>query len=252
MSVTAGRRKRGDSGPRGAGSATGASSATPASRSAGAVPVVAAAGARPRQRQRSPSGSRGHGRDRAAAVPRLAPGSARPASFWRLPGSGLRGARLFGAATLALSLLGLVYLVQISHVASYGYLLSDIEERQAQLDREYELLLYQLSGERTLARVGDIAQREYGMQPLDRTVGRGGAVAANGLPATPTPPGGGMKALAPRHRFLSVQRPPATVPPARPTRTSRLGPVDRLWNRVVGIGVASAPEPSTRTEGHGG
>lgn len=224
----------------------------PTRRSAGAVPVVASAGAHPRQRQRVPSGTRGHGRDRAAVVPHPSKGEARPASFWRPPAlrqvqrapgvtPGLRGARLFGSATLVLSLLGLIYLVQISQVASHGYRLSDIEERQAQLDREYELLLYQLSGERTLARVGDIAQREYGMQPFDRAGDdRSGTVAAHGVPAPSTPAVGGAKSPSPRHRFLGVQLPPAAVAPTRPTRAPRPGPVDRLWNRLVGIGVASA------------
>ena len=139
------------------------------------------------------------------------------------------GARLFAVAALALSLLGLLYVIQISHVARIGYRLSDIQGRQAALDREQELLLHRLNAERTLARVSDVAQREYGMRPLAGT-GLAGATTAAG--AKPT--------AGPRHRFLTVQRPPVVAPRPDRTRGTDLGLVDRLWNRIVGVGVARA------------
>jgi hypothetical protein len=139
------------------------------------------------------------------------------------------GARLFAVAALGLSLLGLLYVVQISHVARIGYQLSDIQGRQAALDREHELLLHRLSAERTLARVSDVAQREYGMRPLAGT-GLAGATAAAGAKPMATP----------RQRFLVVPRPPAPVSSPAPARDADLDLIDRLWNRIVGVGVARA------------
>ena len=149
-------------------------------------------------------------------------------------GAQSRGPRLLILAALALSLLGVIYLLQISRVASYGYELARIQQRQAELDRENELLLYRLSEERRLERVDDLARRDYGMQPLDpgrlatATATAAASTAANGAPARPTQ----------RYQFIGVQRPPAAPPTPTPTQRGPTGILDRLWQRVVGIGVA--------------
>ena len=98
---------------------------------------------------------------------------------------------------------------------------------------------YQISGERTLARAGDLAGAEYKMQPT--LGGMNAAVAASAAPnaapvATKAAAGNGP---APQIRFVTASRPdgePAKVvaPSAPPTL------LDRLWNRIVGVGVARA------------
>jgi hypothetical protein len=153
-----------------------------------------------------------------------------------------RGAGAVALAVLAFSALGLLYLLQISRVASYGYTLSTIQARQAQLDREYELLLYQVSQERTPARVDDLARREYGMQPLDPGAdaeGQPPAAAGTGAAATPAKPKGA--ATAPRYRFLTAQRPAVEPPATGGDATRAVGLIDRLWQRMVGVGVAGQP-----------
>lgn len=146
-------------------------------------------------------------------------------------------AGFFAAAILALSALGIIYLVQISHVAVYGYALADLQRRQAGIDRENDLLQHRISGERTLARAADYAGRDYGMQPY------GGV-------ALPTPTAGtgavvstrssGPASSAPQKRFVTVGRPAAAPPLALPAPT-RPGLLDRLWNRLFSVGVATAP-----------
>ena len=153
-----------------------------------------------------------------------------------------RGAGAVALAVLALSALGLLYLLQISRVASYGYTLSTIQARQAQLDREYELLLYQVSQERTPARVDDLARREYGMQPLDPGAdaeGQPPAAAGTGAAATPAKPKG--TATTARYRFLTAQRSASGSPATGGDAPHPLGLIDRLWQRMVGIGVAGRP-----------
>ena len=146
-----------------------------------------------------------------------------------------RGPRLLVLAALALSLLGVLYLLQISRVASYGYELARIQQRQAELDRENELLLYRLSEERRLERVDDLARRDYGMQPLDP--GRLATATATAAAAT-TAANGAQPRQTQRYQFIGVQRPPAAPPTPTPTQRGPTGILDRLWQRVVGIGVA--------------
>jgi cell division protein FtsL len=173
-----------------------------ARRAGGAVPVAPAdaRGKRPQARgsSRRPADSpvrAGEPRARAAEgrardVP-VARGPATAVSRRRLRRLRPRGVGAVALAVLAFSALGLLYLLQISRVASYGYTLSTIQARQAQLDREYELLLYQVSQERTPARVDDLARREYGMQPLDPgadATGQPPAAAGTGAAAPPAKP----------------------------------------------------------------
>lgn len=168
-----------------------------------------------------------------------------PASL-RLPFLGrwrLRGAGLFGVATLVLSLLGLIYLVQISHVARYGYMLADVQSRQAEVERQNQLLIYRLSEEQGLARASDVARREYGMRPFDRqptVVSTGGTGSAdNSSVAQPAASAtGASSSKSPRHRFITVQRPLPVEPTPQLALQERNGILDLLWNRLVGIGTA--------------
>lgn len=139
---------------------------------------------------------------------------------------------------LALSLLGFVYLIEISRVASLGYTLSTLRERQDQLEHEQSLLIYQLSAERTLAQVNHIARDQYGMRPFE-------IVRPETAPKATTRgtvPSGGATA-SPGRQFLTVRRPdPTPAPRATPAPAApNLG--DRLWRNLAGIGVAGGGAP---------
>ncbi len=144
---------------------------------------------------------------------------------------------------LILSLLGMIYITQISHVARSGYLLSSLQQEQAKLDRENELLRYRLAGERTLVRANDIATREYQMQPM-----MGASQLNLAASATKTTAATAQKQAAastnkpaPQIRFVTAQRPqPATLPAL--AALPELSIVDRLWNQLVGVGVARAAD----------
>ncbi|HET8629241.1 MAG TPA: hypothetical protein VFL91_17610 [Thermomicrobiales bacterium] len=165
-----------------------------------------------------------------AAAARALPGRTAAALRPALTVARPRGAVLFGVATLALSALGLLYLVQISRVASYGYQLTKIQDEQAKLDGDYQLLVYTVSGERTLARVDDTARREYGMRPLAGSEYVDPQDPASRPPEAPV-------------RFITVDRPAAapSAPPPAPPRQPSLA--ERLWLRLAGIGVAVGSGP---------
>jgi hypothetical protein len=141
----------------------------------------------------------------------------------------LNRARLVAAAIVGLSVLGIIYLAQISHVARYGYLLSDIQRDQDRVARENQLLEYQIASAHNLAEAEDLAEKSYGMEPY--------------VQLTPvTAPGGPKQAQeegTPRARYITVQRPATTTPTPQPT-PARLGAIDRLLNQLVGIGESSA------------
>ncbi|HEX5504594.1 MAG TPA: hypothetical protein VFW96_18390 [Thermomicrobiales bacterium] len=191
-----------------------------ARRAGGATPA-AGAGARreagrPRERPVRTAAAR--------ALPGRKVAALRPALVVARP----RGAVLFGVAALALSALGLLYLVQISRVASYGYQLTRLQDEQAKLDGDYQLLVYAVSGERTTARVDDTARREYGMRPL------AGSEYVDPQDPTSRPP------EAPA-RFITVDRPVAAPPAPPPAPPQRPSLAERLWQRLAGVGVSRGP-----------
>jgi cell division protein FtsL len=163
-------------------------------------------------------------------------------SFAAIKQGVLRSGRagLCACAILILSTLGLIYITQISHVARYGYRLSALQQQQATLDRENQLLQNRLDTERTLAQASKLAATDYKMQPLldgARTTISASAAPRVGVTATATV----ASRNAPQIRFVTAQRPrvAAGVPAAPATP---LTVIDRLWNRLVGVGVARAAE----------
>lgn len=146
-------------------------------------------------------------------------------------------ARFVALTIVALSILGLIYLTQISHVARYGYLLSDLQRQQVRTERENQLLEYQLSSAHNLNEVNSLASRTYGMQPLLQLT----PVGPNSVPSTAA---GGTTARSgaqgtPQARYITVRRPAAsTLPPAPAVEPETL--FDLLGRHLIGIGVASA------------
>ena len=135
-------------------------------------------------------------------------------------------ARLVAAAIIGLSILGLVYLTQISHVARYGYLLSDLQRDQDRLARENQLLEYELTAAHNLTQVDDLAENSYGMLPIVQ-LPSGSVTSRANVQGTP------------QARYITVQR-PAVAAPAPPSPPTQVGLIDRLLNQLVGIGVAGA------------
>ena len=149
-------------------------------------------------------------------------------------------AGFFAVVILALSVLGMIYITQISHVARYGYRLSALQQQQAKLDRENQLLQYKIDAERTLKRANDIAATDYKMQPVASAAKPLGTVTAAPQAST-TATASGAKLAAPQIRFVTAQRPRVAPAPVTSAATpSTL--LDRLWNRIVGVGVARAAE----------
>lgn len=147
-------------------------------------------------------------------------------------------AGFFAVVILALSTLGLIYITQISHVARYGYRLSALQQQQAKLDRENQLLQYKIDAERTLNRANDIAATEYKMQPVAGAAKPLGTVTAAPQVST-TATANGAKLAAPQIRFVTAQR-PRVNPVAAAAPPTPLTLLDRLWNSIIGVGVARA------------
>ena len=149
----------------------------------------------------------------------------------------LNRARFAALTIIALSVLGLIYLTQISHVARYGYLLSDLQRQQVRTERENQLLEYQITSEHDLDEVSDLAGRTYGMQPVVQLT----PVGKNGVPSTAA----GSNTVrnnakgTPQARYITVQRPAATTSTPAPELAS-VSLIDRLGRHLIGIGVASA------------
>lgn len=204
------------------------------------APVGRPAGAGPKRPapRRASRRAQAAGQSPTLAQPKIA-GRARQATIARQRLAFQPGRAGFVAlVTVFLSLLGMIYLTQISHVARYGYLLSALQDQQAKLDRENELLEYRINGERTLAHASDIASHDYRMQSFTN------APKVNTQTGVAIAPSAGELAAArsaPQIRFVTVQR-PAARPPAPVAKLPLPTLVDRLWNRIVGIGAARSGE----------
>ncbi len=144
------------------------------------------------------------------------------------------GAGFFALVAVGLSVLGLLYISQISHVALAGYTLSNLQDQQAKVERENDVLQYRIDGQRTLTRAAEISAGEYKMQEVNPHI-VGTSTTSSLKPgvakvgATP----------APQIRFVTVPRPAtsAAVPETIPPTPSLFA---RVRDRLIGIGVARA------------
>jgi hypothetical protein len=120
---------------------------------------------------------------------------------------------LIVAATIAV--VGLLYLIQTSHVAGLGYEVSNLESQRMAKSLENQQLTYQVAGYEALPKIELAARGQLGMQPVDS------------------------------HVFLTVPRPASdelSLPePETPKRRS-LG--ERIWDRLTSEAEASHPAGS--------
>lgn len=142
------------------------------------------------------------------------------------------GAGFFAIVAVSLSVLGLFYLVQISRVARAGYTLSNLQEQQAKVERDNDLLQYRINGERTLARAAELAAGEYKMQALNPPIGGVAGGTATAKKAT-------TQTNAPHIRFISLPRPSVVAAPPRQA-TPSASVFARVRDRLVGVGTARA------------
>jgi len=144
------------------------------------------------------------------------------------------GAGFFALVAFGLSVLGMLYISQISHVARAGYTLSNLQDQQAKVERENDVLQYRIDGQRTLTRAAEISAGEYKMQQVNPHI--------IGTSTTSSPKPVVAKAgatPAPQIRFVTVLRPATSVaaPETLPPTPSLFV---RVRDRLVGIGVARA------------
>ncbi|MBX5444607.1 hypothetical protein [Sphaerobacter sp.] len=124
----------------------------------------------------------------------------------------LNGAALVIVAGVAVSVIGILYLIQTSHVASLGYELSRIERERNELAMENARLGYLVAEQESLEQVERVATQELGMRPLTR------------------------------YRFLEVQAPAEEELPPPPTPTPDAETLwERVWRGLTGVGRAQAP-----------
>jgi len=102
------------------------------------------------------------------------------------------------------------------------------------------LLQYKLDAQRTLKRANDVAATDYKMQPVAGAAKPLGTVTA--VPQASTSGiANGAKLAAPQIRFVTANRPRTNPAPVAASTTS-LSLLDRLWNSIIGVGVARAAE----------
>ncbi|MCX7624526.1 MAG: hypothetical protein RMK01_11935 [Thermomicrobium sp.] len=105
----------------------------------------------------------------------------------------------------------LLYLEQTERVVELGYALTRLQRERDRTALDVAALRYELARRQSLARVEDLARREYGMVPLRRV------------------------------ETLTVER-PAPTPVPTPTAPPRRGVWQRARDAVLGIGRAQASE----------
>ena len=149
------------------------------------------------------------GRERAVATPRADRRERR--RYLRL-----NGASMVMIATIALSIIGILYLVQTSQVAQLGYQLSRLQKQHDELALENARIGYEIARYESIEKVQQVAIERLGMTPLKQ------------------------------YRFLTVQRPAQENLPTLPPEQAPPPPVwQRALDALRGIGHAHAPtEPA--------
>jgi cell division protein FtsL len=74
---------------------------------------------------------------------------------------------LFTVVALAITTVGLLYLIQTAQVASLGYEVSRLERERASMSLANQHLTYEVARYESLPQVERVARDQLGMQPLD-------------------------------------------------------------------------------------
>jgi cell division protein FtsL len=117
----------------------------------------------------------------------------------------LNNAVLFAVVALALTTVGLLYLIQTTQVASLGYEISRLERERVAASLENQQLTYEVARYEALPEINRLARDEFGMQPMQEYV------------------------------FLTVSLPPADdlpLPAPEPEQARTLP--ERIWDRLAG------------------
>lgn len=128
----------------------------------------------------------------------------------------LNGVAMVIIAAVALTLIGILYLMQTAKVASLGYQFSDLQNQYYALSLDNSKLGYQVARDQSLDTVSRIAIQQLGMTPLKN------------------------------FRFLQVQRPvDDNLPPIPAEIQPRPSLLQRIRSAIIGESSASANERVT-------
>lgn len=134
--------------------------------------------------------------------------------YARLPYIRLNGAGMVALVAAALSIIGILYLVQTAHVASLGYKLSALQKQRDDLAIQTAGIQAQVAQYESLNQIEGIATKQFGMVPMQHYV------------------------------FLNVPNSPVAVNP--PAVTTQSPTKESLWHRFVrqitGTGRAVSPD----------
>lgn len=79
----------------------------------------------------------------------------------------MNGAIMFTIAVLGITMVGLLYLIQTSHVAGLGYEVSRLERERLEKSLENQTLTYEIARFQALPYIERIALEDMGMQPVE-------------------------------------------------------------------------------------
>lgn len=101
-----------------------------------------------------------------ASRTRSARRNVQPAPARRHPYLVLNGATMVSIAAIALTVIGLLYLIQTSEVAQLGYDMSRLQTEREDLTLEISELEYEVARHESLQTVEEVAVTELGMAPM--------------------------------------------------------------------------------------
>ncbi len=90
-----------------------------------------------------------------------------PETMSTKPRGRLNGAITFTIAALGITMVGLLYLIQTSHVAGLGYEVSHLERERMEKSLENQTLTYEIARFQALPYIERIALEDMGMLPVE-------------------------------------------------------------------------------------
>lgn len=135
----------------------------------------------------------------------------------------VNNAWLFTLVAVAITMVGLLYLVQTSHVASLGYEVSRLEQERLDKSLENQQLTYDIARQQSLPAIEKIARVDLDMQPIEQVGTR---------------------------LYITVPLPASEeLPVPEPVTGARLSLGGRIWARLTGTANASNPDGFEDSEG---